>query len=242
MGELTFLRLGVDDYDRAKRVLNAARHPGFVGRELYHRCATTGICCLAVRDGIDLGVALVTKDKLQALSVARVGQGGGVGSALMAEVKPRWVSSILERVAFFERLGYTKIGGPRVGANGKHATQLLERTGQPVELTPRDASAAPPPPVELPELLEDEATFDDTELPDLASGLTGVRADMTRELAALARKIRGGRNSAVALGAYRLIAEIHGLLKAESKDAERGASAAESAVLDAVGKRHLKSA
>jgi len=120
--------LGPDDYDRAKKVLNAAKHPGFVGRELFYRCATTGRACIAVVEEADLGVALIAKDKLQALSVSLKAQGRGVGSALMAHLKPRWVSAIEEKVGWFERLGYRRVGASKVGANGKHATQLMERS------------------------------------------------------------------------------------------------------------------
>ena len=58
---LSFVRLEPDAYDRAKSVLNRAKHPGFVGRELYYRCATAGSAIVAVRDGIDVGVSLATR-------------------------------------------------------------------------------------------------------------------------------------------------------------------------------------
>lgn len=141
---IEFVNLGPDDYDRAKSILNKARHPGFVGRELFYRCATAGVCCVAVVDGLDCGVALVAKEKLQALSIVAVGQGKGVGSALMRRLRPRWVSAIQERVSFFERLGYKPFGPPKVGQNGKHATQLMERGEEPSaeeHSRPRDPGA-----------------------------------------------------------------------------------------------------
>lgn len=127
MTEIRFDNLGPADYDRCKVILNKARHPGFVGRELFFRCATTGVCCVAVVDDADLGVALVAKDKLQALSVVREAQGRGVGGALMTRLQPRWVNAIGEKIAWFEKLGYKCVGAPKVGQNGKHSTQLLER-------------------------------------------------------------------------------------------------------------------
>lgn len=126
MSEIAFQNLGPGDYDRGKTVFNKAKHPGFVGRELFFRCATTGVACVAVIDGIDCGIALVAKQKLQALSVITAAQGRGVGPALMARLRPRWVSSIGERVGFFEKLGYRAVGAPKVGQNGKHSTQLME--------------------------------------------------------------------------------------------------------------------
>lgn len=127
MSDIEFVNLGAGDYDRAKAVLNKAKHPGFVGRELFYRCATTGVCCVAVLDGIDCGVAMIAKEKLQALSIVASAQGKGVGSALMRRLQPKWVSAIAERISFFERLGYKPFGAPKVGQNGKHATQLMER-------------------------------------------------------------------------------------------------------------------
>jgi hypothetical protein len=121
---LRFDLLGPGDYDRAKSILNRGKHPGFVGRELFYRCATSGRAVVAVLDEQDVGVALVVKDKLQALNTPL--QGRGIGSALMRHLRPRWVSSIEEKVSFFIALGYRRVGEAKVGANGKHATQLLE--------------------------------------------------------------------------------------------------------------------
>jgi GNAT superfamily N-acetyltransferase len=127
---LEFDHLGPGDYDRAKRVLNRARHPGFVGRELYFRCATTGAAVIAREVADDLGVALIAKQKLQALSVVQAAQGRGVGAALVAHTAPKWVNAIMERVPWFEKRGYRSVGAPRVGQSGKMATQLMELAGE----------------------------------------------------------------------------------------------------------------
>jgi GNAT superfamily N-acetyltransferase len=131
MSEIEYVNLGPDEYDRAKAVLNKAKHPGFVGRELFFRCATSGVCCLAVVDGQDMGVALIAKGRLQALSIIAAAQGKGVGSALMQRLKPEWVQSIAARVSFFEKLGYKAFGPAKIGQNGKHATQLMQRGEMP---------------------------------------------------------------------------------------------------------------
>jgi len=125
MGELTFVDLGPGEYDRAKAIFNRAKHPGFIGRELFFRAATSGKAVVAVDDDGDVGVALIAKDKLLALSVVVTAQGRGVGPALMRRLQPKWVSAIDSRVGFFERLGYAPMGPPKVGQNGKHATQLM---------------------------------------------------------------------------------------------------------------------
>lgn len=145
MSEIRFDNLGPAEYERAKSVLNKAKHPGFVGRELFFRCATSGICCIAVIDGVDSGVAMITRDKLQALSVIATAQGRGVGPALMTRLMPRWVSAIEARVGFFEKLGYVRFGAPKVGQNGKHATQLMERGESAIAQSAQIVEAKPPP-------------------------------------------------------------------------------------------------
>lgn len=124
---LRFETLGPGDYDRAKKILNAAKHPGFVGRELFFRCATTGQVAVAVDDDSDAGVAMVAKGKLLALSVDVKCQGRGIGQALMARTQPEWVSAIAERIGWFEKLGFQAVGAPKVGQNGKTAVQLMQR-------------------------------------------------------------------------------------------------------------------
>lgn len=165
MSEISFENLGANDYERAKSVLNKAKHPGFVGRELFFRCATTGVACVAILDGADVGLAMIAKAKLQALSVITSAQGRGVGPALMTRLQPQWVSAIGERVGFFEKLGYQSVGAPKVGQNGKHSTQLMQRGDAPMtELPIGDAPRPPPTPQDEPEnvpslriLLDDSA-------------------------------------------------------------------------------------
>jgi GNAT superfamily N-acetyltransferase len=126
---LNFETLSPDVYDRAKSVLNKAKHPGFVGRELFFRCATRGKAVVAVLDGIDVGVALISEaDKLQALSVIVKAQGKGIGAALVRHLSPKYVSALGEKTDWFARLGYQAKGSPRVGKDLQHTVQLMERT------------------------------------------------------------------------------------------------------------------
>lgn len=155
MSEIRFDNLGPGEYERAKKVFDRAKHPGFVGRELFWRCATTGVACIAVIEDVDTGIALVAKDKLQALSVIVAAQGSGAGTALMARLKPKWVNAIGERVAWFEKRGYRPYGAARVGQNGKHATRLMERIDE-VET----ADAAPKPLASVVELPRKPAKAD----------------------------------------------------------------------------------
>ena len=126
---LNFETLSPDVYDRAKSVLDKAKHPGFVGRELFFRCATRGKAVVAVLDGIDVGVALISEaDKLQALSVIVKAQRKGIGAALVRHLSPKYVSALGEKTDWFARLGYQAKGSPRVGKDLHHTVQLMERT------------------------------------------------------------------------------------------------------------------
>lgn len=157
---IEFVHLTADDYDRGKKILNAARHPGFVGRELFYRCATTGRCIVATIDGVDCGVLLVAKEKVQALSVIAKAQGKGVGAALLDHAKPRWANVIGERVAWFERRGYRSVGASKVGQNGKHSTQLMERSEEFVGNTPESrADVAGPQKMEAPPQDEEQQSL-----------------------------------------------------------------------------------
>jgi hypothetical protein len=132
MSEIQFELLGVDDYKRAKAVLNKAKHPGFVGPDLFTRCAFSGKATVAVVDSVDCAVALISKDsKLHALSVIVSAQGRGLGQALVNHLRPTWVNAIGDRIGFFEKLGYKSVGAAKVGQNGKHATQLMQRGEMP---------------------------------------------------------------------------------------------------------------
>jgi hypothetical protein len=133
---LSCVPLGPDDYERGKKILNAARHPGFVGRELMFRCATRGRVVAAVLDGVDVGIVCVDqKQTLQTLSVIAAAQGRGVGGALVLHVRPfaAWVKAIEAKVPFFERLGYARHGAAEIGQSGKMATQLMRRTADVLE-------------------------------------------------------------------------------------------------------------
>lgn len=134
MSEIVFVPLGPGDYDRAKKIFNEAKHPGFIGREMVYRAATTGQACVAALDEKDVGVALIAKGKLLALSVVKAAQGRGVGGALMAHLQPEWVSAIAEKISWFEKQGYESVGAAKVGQNGKTSVQLMRRRA--------DASAA----------------------------------------------------------------------------------------------------
>jgi len=127
---VTFSVLGPGEYERAKKILNAAKHPGFVGREAFFRCATTGAVTVAQIDDQDVAIAMVAKNMLKALSVVTRAQGSGVGKSILAHTNPRFASVIGDKQSWFEKLGYRAVGPPKVGQNGKHLTQLMELSGE----------------------------------------------------------------------------------------------------------------
>jgi len=142
----SFEPLSPDAYDRAKKVFDRAKHPGFVGRELFFRCATRGKAVLAVVDGVDVGVALISEaDKLQALSVIVKAQGAGIGAAIVRHLRPKYVSALGEKTAWFERLGYRASGAPRIGRDKAHTVQLMEFDPEASAAPSPEASAAPSP-------------------------------------------------------------------------------------------------
>lgn len=105
------------EYARFKRVLNAASHPTFIGRETYGRNAREGGAFVFRLGGNDVAVALVKPRHgvLLALSVARAAQGRGVGRFALLFLVPNWVRAVESAVPFFERLGYVCVGAPKQG-------------------------------------------------------------------------------------------------------------------------------
>jgi GNAT superfamily N-acetyltransferase len=211
---LLFSALGPGEYDRAKRVLNRARHPGFVGRELFFRCATAGQALVATREGADVAVALIVKSKLMALSVVVEAQGQGVGQALVAFAQPRWVNAIGAKLAWFERLGYSPVGAPRVGQNGKHATQLMERTGEPIQAPRTEGEPIQAPRTEGEPIQAPPATQLESEDPEEAGVVIDVRESATlREraeevLITIAEAPNPGRSAMARVAAARTILDL----------------------------------
>lgn len=115
------------DYSRAKRLLNRARHPAFVGREQFSKSATNGGALIWLLDGEDVAVSLVDtrRSVLIALSVARPGE--GIGSRIVEYVRPNWARVVGEKVTWFEARGYARVGQPTKGRT--LWTQIMMRRG-----------------------------------------------------------------------------------------------------------------
>lgn len=115
------------DYNRVKRVLNAAKHPTFIGRQQVAHVADNGGALVWCIDGEDVAVSLVDtrRSVLMALSVARPAQ--GIGSRVMAYIRPNWARVIESKVSWFEKNGYERVGKPTKGRT--LWTQIMVRKG-----------------------------------------------------------------------------------------------------------------
>ena len=116
-----------EDYARVKRVLDKARHPTFIGGETVKREASSGGVLVWTMDCEDVAVSIVSvrRSCLLALSVLRPCE--GIGSRVLAYIRPNWARVITDKVAWFEKNGYTRVGQPMQAR--KLATQIMVRNG-----------------------------------------------------------------------------------------------------------------
>ena len=105
------------DYRRVKKILNAARHPTFLGRATISSCALNGGVNVYMLDGEDVAVSVVNPrlNTLLALSVVKNRQGVGIGEWVLRYVQTNFARVIAERVPYFEKRGYVTIGKPTRG-------------------------------------------------------------------------------------------------------------------------------
>ena len=120
---------GVDDYARAKSLLNKARHPTFIGRNQVTKLATNGGLIFFTRDGVDVGLVIVNvrTSTLIVMAVVRDEQNSGLGTAMLRYAKPNWIRAVESAVAFFEARGYVSIGDWKQGRSLR--TRILARVG-----------------------------------------------------------------------------------------------------------------
>lgn len=104
------------DYKRFKRVLNAARHPTFIGPKQFKQLSNDGgaIVWVLVDDTSQREVAVslvdVRRSCLIALSVAE--PGAGLGARVMEYLRPNWARVVSSKVEWFERRGFKCVGRP----------------------------------------------------------------------------------------------------------------------------------
>lgn len=113
------------EYERAKRLLNAGKHPTFIGRETVRRNAKQGGLIFAVIDGIDAAVAVIgiRNGTLLVLNVHPNYRAAGLGSAFLRFLMPNFARVLESAVPWFEKNGYVSLGEPKQGR--RFRTQVM---------------------------------------------------------------------------------------------------------------------
>ena len=114
-----------DEYARAKAILNAGKHPTFIGKGLYKASVRNGGGTFFTINGRDAAVALVQPrtNCLLVLCVAPSFRAQGLGQAIVAYLAVNFARVIESAVPFFERCGFVSIGEMKQGKRWK--TQIM---------------------------------------------------------------------------------------------------------------------
>jgi GNAT superfamily N-acetyltransferase len=115
------------EYKRAKDLLNAGRHPTFIGRQMLSRCAEQGGLTFAVKDGRDIGVAMIgtRTSTLLVMCVHPEFRSLGVGGEFLSFLRPNFARVLESAVPWFTRQGYKAIGQMKQGRTLR--TQVMVR-------------------------------------------------------------------------------------------------------------------
>jgi len=128
-----------EDYRRGKKLLNASRHPVFVGRRQAFECADQGGMLFATYEGEDVGLCYIRPktSTLWVISIMPGHQGHGLGAAVLNYTAPNFARVIEDVVPWFEARGYTAIGRWHQGR--RYRTKVMVRNGL-MELSGRVAA------------------------------------------------------------------------------------------------------
>jgi GNAT superfamily N-acetyltransferase len=115
------------DYAPWKKILDAGRHPAFIGKDTMMSNATNGGALFYELDGFAVAVSLINPHYgiLLALNVRPEHRSHGLGAAIVNFLVPNFVRAIESKVEWFERLGYKRIGKLKRGISLN--TQLMAR-------------------------------------------------------------------------------------------------------------------
>lgn len=134
-------------YRRAKALLNAGRHPGYVGPQMTARAAIHGGLLFAVATGgarsQDAAVAVVNprNSTLLVFNVRPRFRGEGVGAWFLEYLRPNFARVVESAVPWFQRRGYIPLGAAKQGR--KLSTQIMVRQ-ELIALSGRAASCLGP--------------------------------------------------------------------------------------------------
>lgn len=115
------------DYSRVRRLLDAGRHPSFIGPAKVEEVANRGGLHLAVVGQSDAALALINaRASLIALCVHPDFRGHGLGGEFLAYLSPNWARVIEGTVPWFAARGFTPVGALKQGR--KLRTQVMVRS------------------------------------------------------------------------------------------------------------------
>lgn len=105
------------EYKRAKTILNAGRHPTFIGRDMVCRNAVQGGLIFAVVNGTDAAVSVINvrNSTLLVFCVHPAFRKCGLGSQFIQFLRPNFARVVESAVAWFERNGYKQVGNWKQG-------------------------------------------------------------------------------------------------------------------------------
>ena len=115
------------EYQRLKNVLNAGRHPTFIGRMQMQQTARNGGVVVFSYQGQDVAAALVNPrlNVLTVLCVAPAHRNHGLGAAILTYLQANFARVLESAIEYFVRQGYVAIGDIKQGRT--LSTQIMVR-------------------------------------------------------------------------------------------------------------------
>ena len=123
------VRLGrSNEYDAFKKILNAGKHPTFIGREMYGRNCQNGGALFYDLDGKPIATSLINPHYgiLLVLNIKPEHRSHGLGNAILNFLIPNFIRAVENKVEWFEKRGYRRIGQMKQGRTLK--TQVMARS------------------------------------------------------------------------------------------------------------------
>ncbi len=116
------------EYPAWKKILDAGRHPAFIGKDTMMGNATNGGALFYELDGEAVAVSLINPHYgiLLALNVRPEHRGHGLGDAILKYLVPNFARVVENKIEWFEKRGYRRIGKLKCGISLK--TQVMARS------------------------------------------------------------------------------------------------------------------
>ena len=124
--EVRLARAG--EYPAFKKILDAGRHPAFIGKSTMMRNSNNGGALFYDLDGEAIAVSLINPHYgiLLCLNVRKEHRGHGLGAAIVNFLMPNFVRALEDKVGWFEKLSYKRIGTLKLGISLN--TQIMARS------------------------------------------------------------------------------------------------------------------